>query len=72
VQDADSGWVLTNAGVQKAQQDVHNQQLWEMYHQYSDNLQLPLIPENRQQDITKLLSSGAVRKLEGMLEGAMD
>ncbi len=62
-------WVLTAEGIRIAEADAHNQQLWDVYRAYSDELQLPLIAENRQQDIHEVLPEPAVAKLEGKLKG---
>ncbi len=60
-------WVLTSAGVERAQQDALNQRLWDAYRQYNTDLNLPLIPEDRQLDIQRLLPREAVQKLEGLV-----
>ena len=42
--------------------------LGDLYRQYNELLNLPLIAENRQQDIRQLLPETAVAKLEQILE----
>ncbi|MEL7233587.1 MAG: metal ABC transporter permease, partial [Chloroflexota bacterium] len=67
--DTDS-WILTQAGVDAAEADMHNQQLWETYRTYGDELDLPLVMEDRQKDIHDVLPQPAVEKLERKLKGA--
>ncbi len=62
-------WQLTQTGVELAIKDAKNQQLWAVYRQYGDELALPLVAEDRQQDIDTLLPAEAVRKLEHKLKG---
>jgi manganese/zinc/iron transport system permease protein len=59
-----TNWALTSEGAAKAAHDVRNQRLWDLYRQYGDVLDLPVIPENRQRDITAELSPDAVVRLE--------
>jgi manganese/zinc/iron transport system permease protein len=61
-------WVLTPAGVQAAERDVRNQQLWDLYREYNDELELPLVAEDRQKDIHEALPDSAVARLERKLE----
>lgn len=68
VKPDNGAWVLTGSGAEAAAQDAHNQRLWDMYRLYSDELQLPLIAEDRQRDIHAVLSDTAVQKLESKLE----
>lgn len=63
------GWQLTPAGIEVAEQRVHNLQLWDLYRQYGDELDLPLIAEDRQQEIQAVLPDQAVEKLEQKLKG---
>ena len=63
-------WILTEQGVAAAQQDAHNQQLWEVYRMYRDELDLPPVMENRQKPIEDVLPDEAVIRLEHKLEGA--
>jgi manganese/zinc/iron transport system permease protein len=62
-------WLLTASGVAEAEEDLKNQQLWELYREYSDELHLPMIPEDRQKKLRDLLPDGAVMTLERMLKG---
>ena len=64
-----TNWVLTPQGIDVAQHDVYNQQLWEVYRVYGDELDLPLIHEDRQKDIHEVLPEPAVEKLELKLKG---
>ena len=59
-------WSLTDAGVARAQQDAHNQLLWELYRRHGEGLNLPAIHEDRQQDITRLLPPEAFARLEAL------
>jgi manganese/zinc/iron transport system permease protein len=61
-------WVLTTSGEAAAVQDARNERLWDVYRLYGDELQLPLIAEDRQQDIHAVLPETAVQKLESKLE----
>lgn len=70
VQHVGSAWSLTPAGVQVAVQDVQNRRLWAMYRQYNTELDLPLVPENPQEDIHNVLPGDAIQKLEHKLKGA--
>jgi manganese/zinc/iron transport system permease protein len=67
VQRSAANWRLTAQGVQLASQDAHNQQLWEVYRIHGDELDLPLIAEDRQRDIHEVLPQSAVEKLENVL-----
>jgi manganese/zinc/iron transport system permease protein len=60
--------VLTEHGVNIATKDAHNQQLWDMYRLYGDELQLPLIAEDRQKPIQEVLPDDAVIRLQHKLE----
>ena len=67
-QRRDGAWILTPAGIEAAVQDDRNHQLWAVYRQYSDELGLPIVAEDRQQDITNVLSPEAVAQLERQLD----
>ena len=67
VQPSGDSWVLTERGIEAAAQDAHNQQLWEVYRFYGDELQLPLINEDRQRPIADVLPDEAVSRLEDKL-----
>lgn len=64
-------WALTAEGVAAAEQDARNQQLWDLYRQYNEELDLPLVGEDRQQDIREMLPGEAVDKLERKMEGKL-
>ena len=68
VQRRDGVWTLTPAGIEAAVQDDRNHQLWAVYRQYGDELALPVVAEDRQQDITNLLPPEAVAQLERQLD----
>ncbi len=70
VQQRKDSWVLTSTGAEVAAQDAHNQRLWDVYREYSDELHLPLIAEDRQKDIHEVLPAPAVQQLERKLKGA--
>ena len=67
-QRRDGAWILTPAGIEAAVQDDRNHQLWAVYRQFSDELALPVVAEDRQQDITNVLSPEAVAQLERQLD----
>jgi manganese/zinc/iron transport system permease protein len=67
---AGGDWLLTAEGAEVARRDAYNQQLWDLYRLYNDELKLPLIAEDRQQDIHNLLPEQAVARLERKLKGA--
>lgn len=71
VKQVNDTWVLTSLGAERAQTDAHNQQLWDTYREFSDELHLPLIMEDRQKDIRDVLPEPAIEKLERKLKGAM-
>lgn len=64
-------WRLTPEGIDAAERDVYNQELWDVYREYSDELDLPLIAEDRQRDIHDMLPGSAVERLERHLKGAV-
>jgi len=72
VELAGRSWSLTSAGLEAAIQDAENQELWLLYRQYGDELALPLVAEDRQQDIRALLPVDAVEKLVQKLEAQRD
>lgn len=71
VQPDGDKWQLTEAGKAVASHQAQNVLLWDVYRQYNEVLNLPLIAENRQQDIRQLLPETAVAKLEQILEEAV-
>src|SRR5690606_22127337 len=64
-------WLLSKKGTEMAVQDAHNQQLWDIYREYNDELDLPLIQEDRQKDIHEVLPQAAIEKLELKLKGML-
>lgn len=68
IQQHGTDWKLTPTGAEVASRQYHNALLWDVYRQYNESLDLPLIAEDRQQDIRTLLSESAVAKLEQKLE----
>lgn len=63
------GWRLTKTGIQLAQRDARNLQLWDMYRLFGEELGLPVLHEDRQLDIGDVLPPEMVDKLERKLEG---
>jgi manganese/zinc/iron transport system permease protein len=70
IQRQDDNWLLTDLGVEAAYEDAHNQQLWDAYRAFGDELHLPLINEDRQRDIHEVLPEPAVQQLKRKLKGA--
>lgn len=68
VRKVGSNWQLTKSGAEVASRQYHNALLWDVYRQFNEELDLPLIAEDRQRDIRTLLSESAVTKLEQKLE----
>lgn len=69
VREQGDTWRLTPSGVELASEQALNIQLWELYRQYGDELNLPQVREDRQQNIHQVLPEPAIRKLEQKLEG---
>ena len=67
-QRSNGAWMLTPAGIQAAANDDRNHQLWSVYRQYSDDLALPVIAEDHQQNIADLLPPESIAKLEFKLD----
>lgn len=65
-----SHWQLTPAGINVAAEDAENRQLWSLYRQYSEEMDLPLVAEDRQKEIRNVLPGEAVEELERKLNGA--
>lgn len=61
------GWQLTKEGADTALRQEHNALLWDIYRQYNEALDLPLVSEDRQRDIRTLLSPEAISQLETKL-----
>ena len=68
VQRSNGAWMLTPAGIEAAARDDRNHLLWSVYRQYGDDLALPVVGEDRQQDIGDVLPPAAVAKLEYKLD----
>ena len=68
VTEQNGHWQLTPAGAEVASRQYQNALLWDVYRQYNEQLDLPLIAEDRHQDIRTLLPDTAVAKLEQKLE----
>jgi manganese/zinc/iron transport system permease protein len=69
IQSQGDAWQLTPTGIELAAKDAKNRQLWAAYRQYSDELALPLVAEDRQQDIYSVLPGEAMEKLEHKMKG---
>ncbi len=67
--NGDDHWALTRTGLAAAREDARNLRLWDLYRQYSEALDLPVIAENHQQPIKSLLPASAVARLETMMDG---
>ncbi len=68
VTDGAEGWRLTDKGIRQAGQLLHNEQLWDLYRLYADELGLPAVQEDRQTEISALLPAAAMAKLESKLQ----
>ena len=66
------GWRLNQSGIELARRDWRNQQLWELYRRYADELALPPIGEDRERDIASLLGADAIARLESKLPRSAD
>jgi manganese/zinc/iron transport system permease protein len=68
-----AGWQLSASGVELAQRDARNRQLWDLYRRYAHELDLPIVAEERQLDIASVLPPAAAAELESRLpEGAAE
>ena len=67
-QRRDDDWMLTPAGIEAAAHDDRNHQLWSVYRQYGEELGLPMVSEDQQQDIARDLPGEAVALLQSKLE----
>lgn len=63
-----AGWHLTDSGIDRARSQLRNQGLWDLYRLYGDELDLPSVQEDRQQNIHVVLPADAVALLETKLE----
>lgn len=62
-------WYLSEKGIAAAKADLRNQQLWQVYRRYSQSMDLPIIPEDRESPIDELLPDEVLKRLEKRLEG---
>ncbi len=69
IQDQGTAWIITQHGIEMAQDDVRNQQLWDVYREYNDELDIPLVMEDRQRNIHEVLSASAIEKLTRKRKG---
>ena len=72
VASGDDGWRLTTSGIQAARQIAHNEKLWDMYRLHANELDVPVLLEERQKPIASLLPAAAIERLERKLLGADD
>lgn len=63
----EAGWRLSQSGIELARRDLRNQRLWDLYRRYAHALDLPIVAEDRERDITSLLPAEAVARLEAQL-----
>lgn len=69
VQRTNGHWQLTDAGIREAQRDERNRDLWSLYRRFNYTLDLPVIPEVRDQPIENYLSEEHIQKLEAIRNG---
>jgi len=67
VKQKNDKWILTIQGIQVATEDAYNQQLWDVYRVYGDELGVPLIMEDRQKPIEDVLPDDAIIRLKQKL-----
>ena len=67
VEHDEDGWVLTAVGISAAAADIKNQLRWEAYRRHAHELDLPLLLDDRQSDISTLLPAEAVAELDRWL-----
>lgn len=70
ITEREGQWYLTAVGISVAEGDAYNQALWDTYREYSDELELPVVMEDRQKNIREVLPGSAVEMLERKLKGA--
>ncbi|MCY3780891.1 MAG: metal ABC transporter permease [Chloroflexi bacterium] len=68
VMEDPGGWRLTELGIEWARKDRRNQNLWDSYRLYGDELGLPDVQEDRHLAIEAVLPATAVEQLENRLE----
>ncbi len=61
-------WQLTDTGIEAARRDAHSLRLWDLYRLYADDLDFPLLGEDRHLDIRDVLPADAIGQLEAMTE----
>ncbi len=66
VETIDGSWQLTATGVEAARNDAKNLQLWDLYRFHADDLNLPLLQEDRHLDIRNVLPADVIKQLETM------
>ena len=67
---SETGWRLTAAGAEQARRNAHNDKLWDMYRLHADELNLPVVQEDRLAAIADLLPAAAIARLERKLREA--
>ena len=66
VETIDGSWQLTATGIEAARNDAKNLQLWDLYRFHADDLNLPLLQEDRHLDIRNVLPADVIKQLETM------
>lgn len=69
VQSNQGEWQLTETGIKEAKKLEHNELLWNLYRQYGEELELPIIQEDRSRSIRELMPIEAIQKLETLRPG---
>ena len=57
---------LNSDGIKVAMQDARNQDLWQLYRSHNEQLNLPIVPEDRNKPIDEFLPETAIHKLEAL------
>ena len=57
-------WHLTERGVARAEKDIENLELWELYRTHGSRLGLPKVAADRHEDIRSVLPAEAIEALE--------
>lgn len=66
IKQNDGTIALNNDGVKVAVHDVRNQDLWELYRSHNEQLNLPIVPEDRNKPIDEFLPETAINMLEAL------
>ncbi len=66
-EETEMRWKLTDKGAEVAAEDARNQRLWDLYRELRHQLDLPVVPEERNRDIRALLPEETVSRLSGLL-----